>query len=56
MPSPYLLAEAFASAFRLIAGLDPDFTEIVARSLKVSLGAVALAALIGLPPVVVGRR
>ncbi len=40
---------AFAQAFGLIASLDGDFVEIVARSLYVSLVAVALAALIGLP-------
>ena len=42
-------AEAFATAFRLIAGLDPELFQIVALSLRVSLSAVALAALIGLP-------
>ncbi len=40
---------AFGEAFRLLATLDPDLLEIVALSLQVSLGAVALAALIGLP-------
>ena len=40
---------AFGEAFRLLAALDPDLLEIVALSLQVSLGAVALAALIGLP-------
>ena len=43
------LAAAFASALRLIATLDPGLVEIVARSLQVSLAAVALAALLGLP-------
>jgi tungstate transport system permease protein len=43
------LAAAFASALRLIATLDPGLVEIVARSLQVSLSAVALAALLGLP-------
>ncbi|MDJ0607921.1 MAG: ABC transporter permease [Kiloniellales bacterium] len=43
------LTDAFATAFGLIAGLDPDLVEIVALSLRVSLTAVALAALIGLP-------
>ncbi len=42
-------AAAFATAFRLIGGLDPNLVEIVALSLRVSLTAVALAALIGLP-------
>ena len=40
---------AFGEAFRLLVTLDPDLLEIVALSLQVSLGAVALAALIGLP-------
>lgn len=41
--------EAFATAFDLIAALDPDLVEIVALSLQISLTAVAVAALIGLP-------
>ncbi len=41
--------EALAAAFRLIAGGDPDLIEIVALSLRVSLTAVVLAALAGLP-------
>ncbi len=41
--------DAFATAFGLIAGLDPDLTEIVLLSLRVSLTAVGLAALVGLP-------
>jgi tungstate transport system permease protein len=40
---------AFREAFRLVATLDPDLREIVALSLQVSLAAVALAALVGLP-------
>jgi tungstate transport system permease protein len=40
---------AFVTAARLIAGLDHQLLEIVGLSLKVSLTAVALAALIGLP-------
>lgn len=40
---------AFGEAFRLIASLDGDLFEIVGLSLRVSLSAVALAALIGLP-------
>ncbi len=43
------LSEAFGLAARMIAALDPDLVEIVALSLRVSLAAVALAALIGLP-------
>jgi len=41
--------DAFATAFGLIAGLDPDLMEIVLLSLRVSLTAVGLAALVGLP-------
>jgi tungstate transport system permease protein len=40
---------AFAEAFRLLATLDPSLREIVALSLQISLAAVGLAALIGLP-------
>ncbi len=40
---------AFATALSLIAGLDPDLVAIVGLSLKVSLTAVALGALVGLP-------
>ena len=42
-------AGAFSAAFRLIATLDPDLIEIVGLSLRVSLTAVTLAALVGLP-------
>ncbi len=42
-------AGAFSAAFRLITGLDPDLIEIVGLSLRVSLTAVGLAALVGLP-------
>jgi tungstate transport system permease protein len=42
-------AGAFSAAFRLIATLDPGLAEIVALSLRVSLVAVGLAALVGLP-------
>ncbi len=42
-------AAAFLSAFELIVGFDPDLVEIVLLSLQVSLGAVACAAVIGLP-------
>ena len=41
--------EAFAAAFRLISTLDPDLVEIVLLSLRVSLTAVALATILGLP-------
>ncbi len=40
---------AFGLAFELIARLDADLLEIVGLSLQVSLTAVGLAALIGLP-------
>lgn len=40
---------AFAAAFGLIFGLDPQFLQIVGLSLRVTLTAVVLAALIGLP-------
>jgi tungstate transport system permease protein len=43
------LGQAFAQAFGLIARLDPQLIGIVALSLKVSLTAVVLAALVGLP-------
>ncbi len=40
---------AFGSALALITGLDPGFLRIVALSLQVTLTAVFVAALIGLP-------
>jgi tungstate transport system permease protein len=40
---------AFSAAFSLILGFDRDLAEIVSLSLRVSLFAVALAALVGLP-------
>lgn len=43
------LGAAIGLAFHLIASGDAALTEIVGRSLAVSLGAVALAALVGLP-------
>lgn len=43
------MAAAGARALELLIALDPDLVEIVVRSLYVSLSAVALAALIGLP-------
>jgi tungstate transport system permease protein len=42
-------AGAFSAAFRLIVTLDPGLAEIVVLSLRVSLTAVGLAALVGLP-------
>ena len=41
--------QAFAAAFRLITTLDAGLVEIVGLSLRVSLSAVGLAALVGLP-------
>jgi tungstate transport system permease protein len=43
------LGAAFGEAFRLVATLDPDLREIVALSLQISLAAVGLAAVIGMP-------
>lgn len=40
---------AFGEAFRLLAGLDPALVEIIGLSLRVSLSAVLISALIGLP-------
>lgn len=42
-------SDAFSLAARMVIGLDPDLMEIVARSLYVSLVAVSLASLLGLP-------
>jgi len=44
-----MFSDAFSTAFLLIATLDPELVAIVALSLQVSLNAVGLAALIGLP-------
>ncbi len=43
------LVGAFWTALRLIVSFDPELAEIVALSLRVSLSAVALAALLALP-------
>ena len=43
------IAQAFAAAFGLIASRDPGLLEIVLLSLRVSVTAVAIASLIGLP-------
>lgn len=43
------LGDAFATALNLLVRLDADLVEIVGLSLKVTLVAVALAGLIGLP-------
>ena len=43
------LTNAFVVALELIVSLDPDLVEILILSLQVSLTAVAIAALIGVP-------
>ena len=43
------ITQAFAAAFGLIVSRDPGLLEIVLLSLRVSLTAVTLASLIGLP-------
>lgn len=43
------MLSAFSDAFRLMTSLDPHFLGIVGLSLRVTLSAVLLAALIGLP-------
>lgn len=43
------LGEAFAAAWRLIAGFDAELAQVVGLSLQVSLSAVVIATLIGLP-------
>ncbi len=43
------LSEAGGEALRLIAGADPRLLDIVLLSLRVSLSAVAIACLVGLP-------
>ncbi len=42
-------SQALATAFHLLIGFDGELAEIVLLSLRVSGGAVLLAALIGLP-------
>lgn len=41
--------EAVAEALRLIATLDPALTEVVVRSLRVTLAALTLSTLVGIP-------
>ena len=43
------LASAFATALGLILSLDPGVLAVVSLSLRVSLAALILAALLGLP-------
>ncbi|WP_321341395.1 ABC transporter permease [Breoghania sp.] len=40
---------AFFEAFRLVARFDPDLMEVVGLSLRVSLSAVLIAAVVGMP-------
>jgi tungstate transport system permease protein len=52
------MLEALNAALALLVGLDPKLVEIVLLSLRVSLSAVAIAALLGLPlgaAIAVGR-
>lgn len=42
-------AEAFSLAFQLVLNMDADLAEIILLSLRVSLSAVVISALIGLP-------
>ena len=53
-----MLVDAFPAALRLIAGLESSLVEIVALSLAVSLSAVLIATVLGLPlgaAIAVGR-
>jgi tungstate transport system permease protein len=43
------LEEAFSAAWRLLAGFDAELAQVVGLSLQVSLTAVVIATLIGLP-------
>ena len=43
------LGEAFSAAWRLLAGFDAELAQVVGLSLQVSLTAVMIAALVGLP-------
>ena len=43
------LVEAFGAAWRLLAGFDAELAQVVGLSLQVSLTAVVIATLIGLP-------
>jgi tungstate transport system permease protein len=43
------IGAAFATAFRLITGLDPALVQIVVLSLEVSLSAVVIGTVLGLP-------
>ena len=43
------MGQAFAAAWQLIAGFDAELAQVVGLSLQVSLTAVLIATLIGLP-------
>lgn len=43
------VTQAFVTAFRMIVTLDPTLVQIVGLSLEVSLGALVLAAAVGMP-------
>jgi tungstate transport system permease protein len=43
------IVDAFTAALRLIVGLDAELAQIIGLSIRVSLTAVVLAALVGLP-------
>ena len=43
------IGDALAAALTLAGGLDADFLEIVGLSLRVTLSAVAIATILGLP-------
>ncbi|MCC7048925.1 MAG: ABC transporter permease [Alphaproteobacteria bacterium] len=43
------IADAFAAALRLIVGLDAELAQIIGLSIRVSLTAVVLAAIVALP-------
>jgi len=43
------LGEAFSAAWRLLAGFDAELAQVVGLSLQVSLAAVVIATLLGLP-------
>ena len=50
------VGEAFATAFGLIVGGDPGFWGVLLMSLRVTLSAIVIAAVVGLPLGVVEPR
>ena len=48
-PTTSVAGEAFVTALRLVGSLDADLLEIVGLSLRVSVGALLLAVVVGLP-------